>query len=181
VHSTNNLDDDYFGSGYALKLALKKYGKENFKKEILEWFDWKCEALQREAEIVNEEFIKRNDVYNLKTGGDQCISYSVETINKFKSSATGKKYSEETNKKKGLSGCKNKFFGRKHTDETVLRISLKQSRKYKGKGNPRARLCIVNNIEFDTISDAAKYLNISYPTMLSRLKSDKYTSINYLS
>jgi len=56
IHSTNRLDDGYLGSGLAFKRALKLYGKENFRKEILEWFDWRIEALQREAEIVNFEY-----------------------------------------------------------------------------------------------------------------------------
>lgn len=35
VHSTYDLNDDYLGSGFALKKAINKYGKEKFKREIL--------------------------------------------------------------------------------------------------------------------------------------------------
>lgn len=35
VHSTNNLEDGYLGSGRKFKAALKKYGKDNFKRTIL--------------------------------------------------------------------------------------------------------------------------------------------------
>lgn len=38
-HRTNNVNDDYLGSGIILKDAIKKYGKNNFKKEILFIFD----------------------------------------------------------------------------------------------------------------------------------------------
>lgn len=34
-HKYKFLDDSYFGSGVAIKAAIKKYGKSNFKKEIL--------------------------------------------------------------------------------------------------------------------------------------------------
>jgi hypothetical protein len=69
VHSTNNIDDGYMGSGMALAKAFKKYGKENFYKEILEYCDDQESLYKREAEIVNKEFINRNDTYNLQTGG----------------------------------------------------------------------------------------------------------------
>jgi len=69
VHRANSLDNDYMGSGSALIRAIKKYGKENFNKEILEEFDSYEQALKREEEIVNEKFILRKDVYNLRTGG----------------------------------------------------------------------------------------------------------------
>jgi len=69
VHQTESLDDGYMGSGTALKKAFKKYGLRNFEKEILQFFETKEGMYITEAEIVNEEFIKRKDTYNIKRGG----------------------------------------------------------------------------------------------------------------
>lgn len=69
VHSTQNLDDGYLGSGKVLRRAIKKYGIENFTKKILEYFDNVDDLLRRESEIVNETFIQRSDTYNIKLGG----------------------------------------------------------------------------------------------------------------
>ena len=69
VHSTNNLNDGYFGSGKILMLAVKKYGKTIFKKEILEFFNSAEDMFNAERNIVNEEFVNRSDTYNIKEGG----------------------------------------------------------------------------------------------------------------
>lgn len=69
VHITNNLNDGYMGSGKRLKYAIKKYGIENFTKEILKYFDSKEEAFEYESEIVNENLVKNNNCYNLTKGG----------------------------------------------------------------------------------------------------------------
>jgi hypothetical protein len=69
LHITKNLDDDYLGSGKQIKAAIKKYGCENFKREYIKICETPEEMYNLEAEIVNEEFVKNSNTYNMKTGG----------------------------------------------------------------------------------------------------------------
>ena len=69
VHSTNNLDDGYMGSGHRLHRVYNKYGQNNFIKEILKYFNNREDALNYEEEIVNEELIHNNNCYNEVLGG----------------------------------------------------------------------------------------------------------------
>jgi hypothetical protein len=57
------------GSGVRIKSALEKYGIDNFEREILCEFSTVEEAYYMESLIVTEDFIKRDDVYNLRQGG----------------------------------------------------------------------------------------------------------------
>lgn len=57
------------GSGINIRRAIEKYGKENFKKEILFECKDEDEMAAKEAELVNKEFVKRKDVYNISLGG----------------------------------------------------------------------------------------------------------------
>lgn len=68
VGQDSKNDDTYYGSGKYFKRALKKYGKENFKKEILEYCSTKKELDEREVFwITNLNSIE--DGYNFATGG----------------------------------------------------------------------------------------------------------------
>lgn len=51
--------------------AVAKYGPKQFKRKVLKVFDTEQEALDFEGEIVNEEFIRRKDTYNITLGGGQ--------------------------------------------------------------------------------------------------------------
>lgn len=69
AHETANLDDNYMGSGHLIKRAIKRYGKENFSKTILEFFSTREEMYNREQQIITSGFLLREDVYNIALGG----------------------------------------------------------------------------------------------------------------
>lgn len=69
VHKTSDINDGYMGSGKVIKRAIEKHGLENFQKDILEYFDDPESMYAREKEIVTDEFLLREDVYNLRRGG----------------------------------------------------------------------------------------------------------------
>jgi len=73
------------GSGVFITKAIKEKGSENFKKDILFVFDNFDEMNNKEIELVNLEFINRDDVYNLQIGGQnkRNKSYLIEHIIRF--------------------------------------------------------------------------------------------------
>ena len=115
-HSTDDLNDGYMGSGVVLKQAIKKYGVENFTKEILEFCDKEVELNDLEKHYIDKyKSTDKSIGYNLTPGGDGNPGF----FNK------GKHHSEETKKKIGESvkGDKNGFFGKHHSEETKNKIS----------------------------------------------------------
>jgi group I intron endonuclease len=118
--------EGYLGSGVNLRKAIKKYGKENFKRETLEKCISKKQLNEREKYwILHYSSINKNIGYNLARGGEGGIGWFA-----------GKKHSEETKKKIGKiskargvsekcrlkSKERNFWLGRKHTEETKEKI-----------------------------------------------------------
>ena len=84
VHGTQDPEvfDGYLGNSLSIKdkylmnhpkepfhFAVKKYGIKNFLRKTLAVFDNVEDALKLEGEIVNEDFIRRKDTYNVTVGG----------------------------------------------------------------------------------------------------------------
>lgn len=65
MHKTTDLDDGYMGSGKFLKRAIKKYGIQNFKKEILHLLNCEDDMRSKEKELV----VVSEATYNLTPGG----------------------------------------------------------------------------------------------------------------
>lgn len=69
MHSTDNLEDGYIGSGKRLWNSIKIFGKDNFKCEILEMLPDRSSLKERERELVNENVLKDKMCLNLQPGG----------------------------------------------------------------------------------------------------------------
>ena len=69
MHSASNLKDGYLGSGTRLRRSIRKYGKENFKLEILEFLPDFDSLKKREQQLVNEDLLKEPMCMNLVYGG----------------------------------------------------------------------------------------------------------------
>lgn len=91
VHKTKKLDDGYMGSGVAIKMAIEKYGKDNFSKDILRFHEDQSSMYNHEKELVNDELVNDPNCYNIMPGGLGGFDY-VNSVN-------SKDYIAERNKK----------------------------------------------------------------------------------
>lgn len=136
-HQTENEFDNYLGSGIALENAIKRYGKQNFKKEILFIFNTEYEMNEKEKELVTESFIGTNKTYNMGVGGEggshfKGKKHTAETKQKLSEWMKTRKMSEETkskiseaNKKRVLSDETKK----KLSEKAKLRFENEEARK----------------------------------------------------
>ena len=131
VHKTSNPMDNYIGSGKVIKESIKKYGKQNFKKEILFIYDNIHEAYLKENELVNKSFVERNDTYNLVCGGSISPDYNYNKPRKILKGSChpnfGKSMSEETKLK-----IRESSKGRIISEETREKLSVSN----KGRTSP---------------------------------------------
>jgi group I intron endonuclease len=114
MHSTDDMNDGYMGSGIYLRRSLNKHGTRNHKREILEYCKTRQELKSREEEIVNLNEIAKKECMNLRVGGSGSRYIRVtsdETRKKLSEShkgqipwIKGKTHSEETRRKLSEAG-----------------------------------------------------------------------------
>jgi len=161
MHSTDNLNDGYLGSGVRLKRSIRRNGIENFKIEYLEFFKNRNDLTNRESQLVNEDLLKDKMCMNLRTGGSGGFCNDIHK-NKFHAAGgksvmklLGKRHNErmitdlEYRKKVILKLKNNKsFLGKTHKEESKKKIGLSNSIKQKGENNSQFGTCwITNGIE----------------------------------
>ena len=172
---------NYWGSGTVLKLAIKKYGLQNFTKDIIEYCKNSKQLSIREIFWI-KHYNSRNRLvgYNITKGGDG--------VSGLPSIWRTRKFSDEHRMKisknhADVNGEKNPMFGKTHKDsvkenlrkiKTGLKYSqeckLKHSEKNKGDRNPNSKLNdeIVLNIRTDynngtNMKDLADKYNVNKP------------------
>lgn len=169
-HQTKKLNDKYFGSGKLLRAAISKYGQHNFEKEILFTFDTEEEMNQKEAELVTEDFCRREDNYNLCPGGHGGFGYInnqlTEDLKHIRQNAA-KKIPLEARQRAGRKSGKDNilkahrdgkvnpitFLGRNHTEETKAKMRDSQRGNHIGAKNSQfGSMWITNGVESQKVS-----------------------------
>lgn len=153
AHRTKKLDDDYMGSGKYLNNAVKKYGIEHFTKEILFFTKSEDEMFSMESELVDKEFIEREDTYNIREGGkggwtdeerkrgyieakSKMIAYAAQARRILRETNSEWAESErKRNSENGVLGGSISFLGKQHSVESKKKIGKANSKHQTGKGN----------------------------------------------
>ena len=160
------------GIGYrnCLKVynAIKKYGWDNIKKEILYDNLNLYEANELERKLITEYYKSNIDEYgyNIENGGNNNGVHSDETKRKISEGNKGKVVSEETREK-----LRKINKGKVVSEET--REKLRQICK---KSNMKRNQHIIefNNKKYN-LKELAEYFNINYPSL--RMYLSKYTKL----
>ena len=129
VHTSTVPDDSYFGSGSAIKAAIKKYSKENFSKIILEYFDNIEHAYSKEAELVNSDYVNRNDTYNQTPGGKIPPNRKGVTLTEETKFKLAKYRSSENGKTSSAKGGKNLWKIKSSWDQESIRKRVNTRKK----------------------------------------------------
>lgn len=167
----------YLGSGSYLQRAIKKYGKENFKLEIIEWCKNNEELNEREKYWI--DYVGANldynhsTWYNIRSGGDGFSSedakrlwtnpeYAKKVKENISKSMTGRKLpelhkkhiGESTKGRKQSEHCK-ELCRQAHLRENLSDITLEKYRKAnEGTKNPQ---CVLDeNIVLSVAEDHKK-------------------------
>lgn len=91
-HKTDNANDSYLGSGLYLKKSIKKYGKDSFKRIILEEFDTPDDAYLKEEFYIKKFNTLSPNGYNISPKGGHRVpgGLSNETLIKISKKQKGK-------------------------------------------------------------------------------------------
>lgn len=149
-------NDRYMGSGYALKKAFDKYGKEKFSKTILAICDTSDDAYLVESQYITlTNAVSSSDYYNIAGGG--------------KGTGVGKNSAN---------------YGRKHSELTKIKMSkaskgrkLSKAQKLKISERSSKKIILLNTKEvFNSILSASIKYKLDYSSISKNCNNKSYYS-----
>jgi len=184
--SSKSKEKNYLGSGTHFKKTVKKYGKENFVREIVE----ECQTFEQMC-LAEKFWISKfsanssDDFYNITSGGFGGCSQSMKSFWKQFSKEERKKLRKWN--KKNNSGSNNPMHGRKHSEETKRKIGAKSKNRNWGRKTPvigglNPKAIKVNLIHedgkeeiFDCIKDISTKYGYNYSSLKTCYKRQKWS------
>ena len=187
----------YLGSGVAFKNAIKKYGRENFHREIIAIAYSKEELNNLEIEFIKlHNAVKSDNYYNIAIGGgvvglsgknhpNYGKHYSNELKKKLSESHRTRTVSEERKQylREVNKGTGNPFYNKHHSEKTKKKWSEERKGKNTGGDSPQAHkvICLTTGKIFDCIKYGAEYYNLKSGGSIGQCCKGKIKSSGKLS
>ena len=153
VHKSTDENDGYLGSGKILRQAIKKYGKDSFRRKTMVVYETAADAFFDERLLVTQKYLAENPAcYNIISGGKGGDSFTnnpnkEEIRKKISVSHNGKRHTEETKQKmRKLKSEKTKqkmsvakrgknhpMYDKHHSEETKQKLRKPRSEETKQK------------------------------------------------
>lgn len=161
--------------------SLNKYSMESFNLHILEYSDSEnvivCE--QKWIDLISPEYN-----VNPTAGSSKGYKHSVESIEKIRKAAVGRKHTDEVRDlmSKNRQGINNNFFNKTHTPETLEKLrNIARNRTHipvKGLEVEVTDLNTKITTTYSSVREAAKFLKSDIKTLLRREESQREKGIN---
>jgi len=182
VHKQDDLEDDgYRGSNKHIK-NIKNIDPKRLKREVLFSYDTEKEAYKKEKEIVNDDFISRNDTFNITSGGFGSFSHidnfgdnnPMKVPENVKKCMEGRVYD---NQREFMLSDKNPMYnedilnkhfrGKKRPEHSrYMKEEFNRSNEWKEKISvSNSKCCIIDDMKFTSHKEAAQYFNVSISTI----------------
>jgi len=164
MHSTDNLNDGYLGSGRRLRYSINKYSKDCHQREIVEFCSDRSSLKESETKIVTLDEVAKKDCMNLMVGGNGgaqlpekqrnwIIAGSNARLLKLKNDPEFREktinnlnFHRKENHEKGKYNY-NTFEGKHHSEETKRKMSIKASERTGQKNSQYGTCWVTNDIE----------------------------------
>ena len=151
--------------------SLNKYSMSNFNLHILEYTDSdniiKCE--QKWIDLLKPEYNT-----NPTAGSTKGYKHTIESIEKMRTLATGRKHTEEVKDlmSKNRQGINNSFYNKKHTPDTIEKFkTIASNRTYVPVKGLEVEITDIETkitSTYSSIREAARFLNSDIKTLLTR-------------
>jgi len=167
--TTRNIEESksYYGSGVYINRSIKKYGKKNFKKEILELCNNDKQLKKQEIHWIQKLNTKAPNGYNLTDGGDGVLNPTEEVRTKI------------SEKLKLLVGEKHPHWGMTRTDETKLKMRNAQlGIPVSLEAKKKITHLIIN--EYHSIQEASRKTNIAASGICKCCKGELKTAGKFI-
>ena len=176
VHKCIDFDDGYLGNGTVFKKALKKYGRDNFYRVIIDVYDNAEDALAKERELVTDEVVKSGTYYNVTIdGGDAfegvegnktaIICHQTGIVFNSVSEAAESLCISASSISKALDNpayaVRNLHFFTKYNYSPDISVSYLET--------GRSLFCLNNKKKYSSIQDAAAQLGLNYKSLRNAL------------